>query len=301
MRTTLVILAAGIGSRYGGGVKQLEHVGPNGELIIDYSIHDAIAAGFDKIIFIIRKDIEKYYREVIGDRIENIGRPLGVEVRYAFQSLEDAPIPVPEGRKKPWGTGQAILSCEGLLDEPFAVINADDYYGKESFAKAAEFLKNGKYGLVGYILKNTLSENGGVNRGICMVEDGKLSAISETYDIRKTADGAESDGRKLSMDSIVSMNFWCVPESFISELKERFPVFLSAMSDPLKDEYLLSDIIDSMLKEGAEVSVLLTAADWFGMTYKEDKARVISGIRKLYDLGAYNRNDLYGDLLFDAE
>ena len=296
MRSTLVILAAGIGSRYGAGVKQLEHVGPNGELIIDYSIHDAIAAGFDKIVFIIRKDIEEDFREVIGDRIERICGPLGVEVCYAFQSLNDCPIPVPEGRTKPWGTGQAVLACEGLIKEPFAVINADDYYGKDGFVKAAGFLKTGKYGLVGYTLKNTLSDNGGVTRGICVVEDGKLVGINETYNIRKTAAGAESDGKKLCLDSIVSMNFWCLPESFMAELKEGFPVFLASMKDPLKSEYLLPTIIDSLLKKGTEVSVLPTNADWFGITYKEDKATVVEDFRKLYEMGAYDRNDLYADI-----
>ncbi len=185
MKKTLVILAAGIGSRYGGGIKQLEPVGPNGEIIIDYSIHDAIKAGFNKIVFIIRHSIEADFREVIGNRIEALCEPLGIEVRYAFQELEDVPIPVPEGRTKPWGTGHAVLCCKGLIHEPFAVINADDYYGRNGFVKAASFLETEQYGLIGYVLKNTLSDNGGVTRGLCDVIGGRLIGIDETKNIVK--------------------------------------------------------------------------------------------------------------------
>ena len=296
MKTTLVILAAGIGARYGSGVKQLAQVGPNGELIIDYSIHDAIAAGFNKIIFIIRKDIEADFREVIGDRIEKICAPLGVEIRYAFQSLTDIPIPVPEGRVKPWGTGQTVLACKGLLKEPFAVINADDYYGKDGFVKAAAFLKTGRYGLVGYILKNTLSDNGGVTRGICTVKDGKLVGIDETRNIIKTANGAESNGLSLPMDALVSMNFWCFPECFMEVLEQGFPKFLENLPDPQKSEYLLPIIMDGLLKQGTEVEVLSTDADWFGITYQEDKASVVESFKALYAAGVYDKNNLYADI-----
>ena len=296
MKTTLVILAAGIGARYGSGVKQLAQVGPNGELIIDYSIHDAIAAGFNKIIFIIRKDIEADFREVIGDRIEKICAPLGVEIKYAFQSLTDVPIPVPEGRVKPWGTGQAVLACKGLLKEPFAVINADDYYGKDGFVKAAAFLKTEKYGLVGYILKNTLSDNGGVTRGICMVKDGKLVGIDETRNIVKTANGAEANGRSLPLEALVSMNFWCFPEGFMEVLEHGFPKFLENLPDPQKSEYLLPIIMDGQLKQGTEVDVLSTDADWFGITYQEDKASVVESFKALYAAGVYDKNDLYADI-----
>lgn len=295
MKTTLVILAAGIGSRFGGGIKQLEPVGPNGEIIIDYSIHDAIRAGFDKIVFIIRKDIEGDFKEAIGNRIEKICRPLDVEVDYAFQDIRNIPIPLPEGRTKPWGTGHAVLACDGLLDGPFAVINADDYYGKEGFRKAAEFLKTGAYGLVGYILKNTLSDNGGVTRGICNVSGGKLTGIDETHDIVKTPEGAEAAGKSVDTESLVSMNFWCFPESFMDELKKGFPVFLENMKNPQKDEYLLPVIADGLLKNGIEISVLSTDDKWFGVTYKEDKASVTDSFRKLYAEGAYSEN-LYGDL-----
>ena len=296
IKKTLVILAAGIGSRYKGGIKQLEPVGPHGELIIDYSVHDAIAAGFNKIIFIIRKEIESDFREAIGDRIEKICRPLGVEIGYAFQSLTDIPIPVPAGRIKPWGTGAAVLSCDGMLTEPFAVINADDYYGKDSFVKAAAFLKTGQYGLVGYTLGHTLSDHGGVIRGICTVENGKLIRIEETHNIIKTEKGAEAEGKPLSLDALVSMNFWCYPERFISVLKEGFPLFLETMSDPRKDEYLLPEIVDGLLKEGIAVSVLPTSSEWFGVTYKEDKSSVSTGFLRLYESGVYDKDDLYADI-----
>ena len=296
MKTTLVILAAGIGSRYGSGVKQLAPVGPNGELIIDYSIHDAIAAGFNKIIFIIRKDIEADFREVIGNRIEKTCAPLGVGVGYAFQSLTDIPIPVPENRVKPWGTGQAVLACKGLLNEPFAVINADDYYGKDGFVKAAQFLKTGRYGLIGYVLKNTLSDNGGVTRGICTVKNGKLVGIDETRNIVKTANGAEANGRILPLEALVSMNFWCFPGSFMSVLEQGFPKFLENLPDPQKSEYLLPVIMDGLLKQGGEVDVLSTDADWFGITYQEDKASVVSSFKALYAAGAYDKHDLYADI-----
>ena len=301
MKKTLVILAAGIGSRYGGGVKQLEPVGPNGEIIIDYSIHDAIAAGFQKIIFIIRHDIEADFREVIGDRIEKICSPLGVEIAYAFQEITDVPAfsgnEKATGRTKPWGTGHAILACDGLIDEPFAVINADDYYGRNGYKQAAEFVSAhpNDYALIGYVLKNTLSDNGGVTRGICTVEDGKLIGINETKNIVKAMDGAEANGIRLDVESLVSMNFWCYPKEFISVLREGFPEFLKSMKDPLKDEYLLPIIADGMLKKGVEFSVLPTEDSWFGVTYKEDKAAVVESFRKLYDAGVYQTN-LYADL-----
>jgi len=297
MKTTLVILAAGISSRFGSGVKQLVPVGPNGELIIDYSIHDAVSAGFDKIIFVIRKAIESDFMEGIGKRIERICAPLGVEIAYAFQEIEDIPIPLPAGRTKPWGTGHAVLACKKLLAEPFTVINADDYYGKDGFERAAAFLKTGQYGLIGYALKNTLSDNGGVTRGICCVRDGKLIGIDETKNIVRDGAGASADGKALDPDALVSMNFWCYPAEFLHVLEDGFPQFLSSMSDPLKAEYLLPLIVDGLLKEGAAVTVLPTDADWFGVTYQEDKASVIESFRCLYARGLYNRVNLYADLL----
>ena len=297
MKKTLVILAAGIGSRFGGGIKQLEPVGPCGEIIIDYSIHDAIKAGFDKIVFIIRRDIEKDFMEMIGQRIEKLCAKLGVEVCYAFQDIDDIPIDRPAGRTKPWGTGQAVLSCRGIINEPFAVINADDYYGKSGYKKAAAFLEKGQYGLVGYILKNTLSDNGGVTRGICNVDsNGTLTGIDETHDIIKTPGGARAGEKELDLESLVSMNFWCLPASFIDELDSGFPEFLNTMKNPLKDEYLLPTIVDGLIKTGAKVTVLPTDDKWFGVTYKEDKASVVESFRQLYAEGAY-QTELYADLL----
>ena len=295
MKKTLAILAAGIGSRFGGGIKQLEPVDQSGHIIIDYSIHDAIRAGFNKIVFIIRRDIEQDFKDVIGNRIEKVCAGLGVEVCYAFQELQNVPIPVPAGRAKPWGTGHAVLACEGTIAEPFAVINADDYYGVNGFKKAAAFLETGGYGLVGYILKNTLSENGGVTRGICTVENGALTAIAETKNIVKNGDHAETDGKILPSDALVSMNFWCFPGEFMNELKAGFPVFLAGMENPLKDEYLLPIIMDGLLKKGVKVSVLPTDDKWFGVTYKEDKPAVVESFRRLLEEKVY-RQELYSDL-----
>ena len=297
MTKTLVILAAGIGSRYGVGIKQLEAVDQGKHLIIDYSIHDAIAAGFNKIIFIIRHAIEEDFREVIGKRVEKICAPLGVTVAYAFQELSEIPGTVPEGRTKPWGTGHAVLSCDGLIDGAFAVINADDYYGKNGFQKASAFLSSrpDSYGLIGYILKNTLSENGGVTRGICSTEDGRLAGIRETRNIVKTAAGAEANGIAIDTESLVSMNFWCYPVAFLEVLKKGFPEFLASMQNPLKDEYLLPIIGDGMLKEGTEFTVLPTDDQWFGVTYKEDLPAVKESFRKLITDGVY-QEELYSDL-----
>jgi len=287
MKKTLVILAAGIGSRYGGGVKQLAPVGPHGEIIIDYSIHDAIKAGFNKIIFIIRHDIEADFREVIGDRIEALCESLGVEIHFAFQELNDIPIPVPEGRTKPWGTGHAVLCCRDLIHEPFAVINADDYYGKDGFVKAAAFLEKGSYGMIAYVLKNTLSDHGGVTRGLCNVIGGRLIGIDETKNIIRTAKGIRAGDMALAPSTLVSMNFWCLPASFLHVLQTGFPKFLKQMSDPLKDEYLLPNIVDGLLKVGASLSVIPTNDTWFGVTYKEDRATVVESFRRLYEEGVY--------------
>ncbi len=298
MDYTLVIMAAGIGSRYGGGVKQLEKVGPGSELIIDYSIHDAIAAGFNKVIFIIRKDIYDDFYEVIGERMEKRFTELGVKWAYAYQSLpEDAP----EGRTKPMGTGQAVLSCKGLVDGPFTVINADDYYGREAYRKAFEFMQTctdpGDYGMVSYIMKNTLSDNGGVTRGICSVDaDGNLIGIDETKNIVKTAGGAETEGRALDVNSLVSMNFWMFPPEFMDVLDKGFGEFKAGMADPLKDEYLLPTIVDAELKAGrCTVKVLKTGDKWFGVTYHEDKASVVEAFKELYADKVYDI-ELYSDI-----
>ena len=232
MKTTLLIMAAGIGSRFGGGIKQLEPVGKHGEIIMDYSIHDAIKAGFNKIIFIIRKDIEEDFREVIGNRIEKICTNLGVEINYAFQGLTDIPdgYDVPDGRTKPWGTGQAVLAAKELVREPFAVINADDYYGKEAFVQLHDWLvmehAENAVSMAGFILKNTLSDNGGVTRGVCKVTDGHTHVVDvvETSNIIKGEDGPEADGVKLDPNTYVSMNMWGFPAE-----EGKAPAFLQTL------------------------------------------------------------------------
>lgn len=299
-KTTLVIMAAGIGSRFGGGIKQLTSFGPNGEIIMDYSIYDAMAAGFNKVVFVIRKDLEKDFKEIIGRRIEK-----EIEVAYAYQELEDLPegFSLPEGRKKPWGTGQAILACRGLIQEPFAVINADDYYGKEAFVRVHDYLVNQKEGtgdrfsfcMAGFILQNTLSENGGVTRGICQLNDQQeLIGVKETRNIVKTPDGAAvlaEDGTQTPVEDncLVSMNFWGFTPDFLGELEQGFEKFLSGLSENAqKAEYLLPTIVDGLLKEGrAGVTVLESRDKWFGVTYQEDVPLVIADFKKLLENGVY--------------
>lgn len=300
MNTTLVVMAAGIGSRFGGGIKQLEPVGPNGEIIMDYAIHDAKEAGFNKVVFIIRKDLKKDFKEIIGNRISKV-----IDIDYAFQELDNLPdgFSVPEGRKKPFGTGQAVLACKGIVNEPFAVINADDYYGKEAFVKVHDFLvnpeKSGKkydFCMAGFILGNTLSDNGAVTRGICKVnEDNILVSVDETGGIeRVSADKVvcEKDGKQVevSADSYVSMNMWGLTPDFFDELETRFVTFLENMKpeEGQKKEYLLPMIIEDLLVEDkAQVKVLETKDKWFGVTYKEDKQVVVDSIKKLHDEGKY--------------
>ena len=304
--TSLVIMAAGIGSRFGGGIKQLEPVGPNGEIIMDYSIHDALEAGFNKIVFIIRKDLEQDFKEIIGKRIEKIA-----PVSYAFQELSALPegFSLPEGRTKPWGTGQAILSAEDLVREPFLVINADDYYGKEAFQKIHDYMVNTmdegkeKYDIcmAGFILANTLSENGGVTRGVCRVgADGILQSVTETYNIERKGDVLEAFDKEgnpvvVSEDQHVSMNMWGLTPSFIQALKAGFPEFLSGLKEgDIKSEYLLPTIIDQMIQKGqARVKMLETRDKWFGVTYREDKEAVSQAIRELCSQGVYP-NPLFG-------
>ena len=311
MKTSLVIMAAGIGSRFGGGIKQLAPVGRNGEIIMDYSIHDAIEAGFNKIIFIIRKDIEDAFKEAIGDRIEKICDSLGVEIAYAYQELGNLPegVELPADRTKPWGPGQAVLACKDVLHEPFAVINADDYYGKEAFVKLHDFLegytpeKADEYCMAGFILKNTLSENGAVTRGVCETnEEEYLTAVHETSNIVKTADGAavDNDGEKTAIDpeSYVSMNMWGLTPEFVQILDDGFKEFFETMGDKdvLKAEYLLPIYIDELLQAGkVSVKVLDSHDKWFGVTYKEDKDYVVESFGKLIDAGVY-AEDLFSDL-----
>ncbi len=299
MQTSLVIMAAGIGSRYGGGIKQLEHMDNRGHIIMDYSIHDAIAAGFNKVIFIIRKDIEADFRAIIGDRIEAVCKAYHVEVGYAFQDLHDIPVEFPEGRTKPWGTGQAVLAAKELIREPFVVINADDYYGKNALKKMREHLVANpeQFCMAGFILKNTLSDNGGVTRGICHVDaDGYLTNIEETRGIVKTADGAEVGGRKLDVNSYVSMNMWGFTPDFVKSLEDGFKQFFAVSQNLLKDEYLIPIYVGDLLRDKKiSVKVLETQDTWFGVTYKEDAASVKESFRQLIESGVYSE-DLYGDL-----
>lgn len=309
MKTALVIMAAGIGSRFGGGIKQLEPVGPNGEIIMDYSIRDAVEAGFDKIVFIIRRDIEADFREAIGNRMEQLCALKGVEIAYAFQEMDDLPegITVPEGRKKPWGTGQAVLACREIIKEPFAVINADDYYGKEAFVKLHDFLqgytpdKAAEFCMAGFILKNTLSENGGVTRGVCQLDaDEYLTGVHETSNIVKTADGAaveeEKGLRPIDPMSYVSMNMWGLTPEFIQMLEKGFVEFFEKIDgNEEKAEYLLPIYIDELLQAGkVSVKVLETADKWFGVTYKEDKPVVVESFQNLIKTGVYEQ-DLFAD------
>ena len=295
-KTALVIMAAGMGSRF-GGIKQLEPVGPSGEIILDYSVYDAIEAGFQKVVFIIRKDIEEDFKRIIGDRMEK-----QIEVEYVIQDIDDLPegYVKPEGRTKPWGTGQAILSCLGVVNEPFAVINADDYYGKEGLRKINAFLQNVQqtseedkkyhFCMAGFQLGNTLSENGTVTRGVCEVsEDGFLLDIEETMEIGKGGTTAVTPTKTIPFEQPVSMNMWGFTPDLLEELKERFVPFLDGIKgNEMKAEYLLPTIVGELIHEGkADVTVLDTADKWFGVTYKEDKEFVVSSFRELVNQGVY--------------
>lgn len=298
--TALVIMAAGIGSRFGGGIKQLEPVGPNGEIIMDYSIHDAMEAGFNKVIFIIRRDLEKDFKEIIGHRIEKL-----LPVEYAYQELEDLPAgyEVTPGRTKPWGTGQAVLSVKGMVDGPFLVINADDYYGREGFRRIHDYMaehmdsQSEIYDICmgGFVLSNTLSDNGTVTRGVCQVdEEGYLTNVTETYNIQMKEDGLHATDESgapvtISPSQPVSMNMWGLPASFVHELEKGFPVFLDNLKKgDIKSEYLLPKIIDNLVQnKKARVTVLDTPDKWFGVTYREDKQAVADAIRGLIQSGVY--------------
>lgn len=300
---TLVIMAAGIGSRFGGGIKQLEPVGPNGEIIMDYSIHDALEAGCNKVVFIIRKDIEKDFKEIIGKRIEKI-----VPVEYAYQSVDELPAGHRNvwERTKPWGIGQAVLCAKNVIKDPFIVINADDYYGKEAFKKLYKYMTDEMdperpvydICMAGFILKNTLSENGGVTRGICTVDQNDyLQRVTETYEIQKqngilTACNEEKQPVSVDEDMHVSMNMWGLPPKFLDMLESGFSEFLDQLGDDgMKSEYLLPKIIDRLLSENkASVKVLETNDKWFGVTYKEDKPAVAAAIRSLIEQGTYGKN-----------
>lgn len=297
---TLVVLAAGIGSRFAGGVKQLQGVGPSGEVIMDYSIHDAIEAGFNRVIFIIRHDIQELFDRIMGDRIRAICQRKGVEVLCAYQEKErlSGDFECPGDRIKPWGTGHALLSCKGMLHGGFAVINADDYYGKDAYRRAIEFLdslpedSSGTYGLIGFRLGNTLSDHGGVTRGLCRTENGWLTHIRETKNIIKTPFGAQAeiDGVVCSLDEEVpvSMNMWGFTPDVLEKLEGRFNEFLAEYLHEPKSEFLIPSEMGVLLsREAVRIRVLPTTSQWFGMTYAEDMPGVRHAFRVMTDSGVY--------------
>jgi Nucleotidyl transferase len=295
---TLLILAAGMGSRY-GGLKQMDPMGPNGESVLDYSVHDAIRAGFQRVVFIIRKDFADVFQASIGARFAG-----KIEVAYAYQSLDDLPagFTIPAGRTKPWGTSHAIRAARHLIDGPFAVINADDFYGRDSYVQAAAFLQQAcpqntidHYAMVGYQLENTLSDHGDVNRGICRCdESGFLSSVEEVVKIQREADGLiygnylNGERSEVPAGSIVSMNFWAFSAAFISRLEEHFLHFLQHHGHEEKSECYIPTVVDELIHQGkADCAVLPTSSSWFGVTYPDDKPHVVANIRALIDAGEY--------------
>ena len=280
-------MAAGMGSRY-GGLKQLDAIGPSGETIIDYSVYDAIKAGFTKVVFIIRKDFEQEFKSKITDKYE--GR---IQVEFAFQDLNDLPdeFTCPEGREKPWGTGHAILSARNVINEPFVAINGDDFYGRESFKVVADYYRKGanSFSMVAFKLDKTLSSFGGVTRGLCTVNDEKLNTVIETADLQKTDDGVSSN-RDIELDGSepVSMNVWGFTPILFKYLEEKFVEFLSENGTEMKSEYLIPSVVNELIQSGQEtVHVLRSGATWFGVTYKEDKPYVEGEIEKLVNKGEY--------------
>jgi dTDP-glucose pyrophosphorylase len=281
MPPTLLVLAAGMGSRY-GGLKQIDPVGPSGETIIDYSIFDARRAGFDKLVFVIRRDFEASFRTVIGARFEK-----RIAVEYVFQEL-------PAHREKPWGTGQAVLVAREIIREPFAVINADDFYGRESFRLLAEHLRSGSsdFAMLGFTLRNTVSEFGSVARGICECDaDGYLRSVVELTKIERAGNGVVAEGRKLTGDEIVSMNMWGFTPAIFAPLDQLFANFLKEKSQQEKAEFFIPTAIGELINAGkARVKVLRTPDSWFGVTYREDRPRVIENVGRLIARGDYPKN-----------
>ena len=296
MKPTLVVLAAGMGSRY-GGLKQVDPVGPSGEAILDYSVFDAIRGGFGKVVFIIRKDFEAEFKEKVGSKYEGM-----IPVDYCYQDLNDLPEPykVPEGRTKPWGTAHATRSARSVVNEPFAVINADDFYGRDAFAKLGAFLSAAepmRFAMVGYKLELTLSENGSVARGVCDVaEDGSLKSVTEMTKLVRAGDVAENreneaNPDKVPLDARVSMNLWGFTPELFTELERRFPQWLAENGAKEKSEWYIPFVVDELIREGkADCKVLPTESSWFGVTYREDKPYVMAEIKKLVDAGEYPEN-----------
>lgn len=298
-KPVLVIMAAGMGSRY-GGLKQIDPVDSNGHIIMDFSIYDAMQAGFEKVVFIIKRENLRDFKETIGDRVSE-----KMEVAYVFQEIDNLPegFTVPEGRVKPWGTGHAVLSCKNEIAGPFAVINADDYYGKDAFAVIYNFLTSHeddekfRYAMVGYRLENTLTDNGHVARGVCVTDENDyLTGINERTRIEKRGDGAaytEDEGvtwTELPMDAVVSMNMWGFSNSFLQELEKEFPDFLKEgiAANPLKCEYFLPTVVNNLINEGKATATVLKSQDkWYGVTYKEDKQVVVDAIAKMESEGKY--------------
>ncbi len=296
MKPTLVVLAAGMGSRY-GGLKQVDPVGPSGEAILDYSVFDAVRAGFGKVVFIIRHDFEAEFKEKVGRKYEGL-----IPVEYAFQDINDLPEPyqVPEGRTKPWGTAHATRAARTVVGEPFAVINADDFYGRDAFAKLAAYLMAAKpmeFAMVGYKLELTLSENGSVARGICDVDaEGNLKGVTEMTKLVRAGETAENredpeNPVKVPLDARVSMNLWGFTPELFAELEARFPKWLAENGAKEKSEWYIPFVVDELIHEGkASCKVLPTDSSWFGVTYREDKPFVMAEIAKLVDAGEYPRS-----------
>ncbi len=301
MKPTLLVLAAGMGSRY-GGLKQMDPMGPNGETVLDYSVYDAIRAGFGRVVFIIREEFADSFKVRVGHKFAH-----KIEVDYAFQDLNDLPegFSLPEGRVKPWGTTHAILAARNLMDAPFAVINADDFYGSDSFQQIASyFTETAKssdsvdhYCMVGYKLENTLSDHGNVNRGICSDSDGFLNKVEEHLDIELEPDGAcrgenlAGDRVELPVDSIASMNFWGFPPNIMKDLEKNFTQFLKERGTEMKSECYIPTDVDTMIKSGkADCNILETSSLWFGVTYPQDKDMCVASITKLVEQGEYPAN-----------
>ena len=284
---SLLVMAAGMGSRY-GGLKQLDAVGPSGETIIDYSVYDAIQAGFNKVVFIIRKDFEREFKSQITDKYSG-----KIQVEFAFQDLHDLPdgFTCPEGRNKPWGTGHAILTAADLIHEPFVAINGDDFYGRESFKVVADYYKSGadNFSMVAFQLDKTLSTFGGVTRGLCTVKKEKLDTVIETGELQRTEQGVTSDRNiKLDGSEPVSMNVWGFTPVLFKYLKDMFMEFLNDEGNELKSEYLIPSVVNDLIQSGREdVHVLRSASSWFGVTYKDDRPFVMGEIQKLIDRGTY--------------
>ena len=303
MHTTLIIMAAGLGTRFGEGIKQLAPVGPGGECIMEYSVYDAIEAGFDKIVFIIRKEIEEAFREQIGGRLEKAGEKLGVEIIYVYQEKNMLPggVTLPEGREKPWGTAQAVLCCKDVVKEPFAVINADDYYGKTAFRKMHAFLerytqkRSRTFCMAGFVLENTLSSHGAVTRGICEVDGNhRLTAIHETSNIVQLPSGVGVVSKQglfpLDSKACVSMNMWGLTPEFMELAEQGFKEFFGMLDEKSVQlaEYLLPIYINKLIMEKKiSVEVLKTEDRWFGMTYQEDLPCVVAEFEKMTEAGIY--------------